>query len=269
MVIFLGALGVSLTIMVAVGVFYFRRKKTVNPAAYLPPMKKGKKGGTEVKETGSKHKEPLVDCTKKYYRKIDILSDVLIGPLLKEAARPDSKIRRGTFINKELVEKFTSENCAVKLFTDDNLSSDAKFENEMIILKALSPHTSILTILGYCRDPKAIIMKPYELNLKTWLLNNKATFEQKEEFGLQLALGLDHLHGNAIVHFDFKPSNILLKQREKLVVLISNFGYSKLLGSTVQMRPLEKTKLTIDYVSPEVSIECYNNLCLISLESQL
>ena len=54
------------------------------------------------------------------------------------------------------------------------------------------------------------------------------TVEQRAKWFLNIANGLDHLHGLKIIHRDIKPANILLSDTGS--AKLTDFGVSKLKG---------------------------------------
>ena len=67
---------------------------------------------------------------------------------------------------------------------------------------------------------------------------------------MQLALGLQHIHDNKVLHRDLKTQNVLITRDN--YVKIGDFGISKQLENTVQ---LANTSLgTPFYLSPEICL---------------
>ncbi|MET8179768.1 protein kinase [Streptomyces sp. NPDC005336] len=65
----------------------------------------------------------------------------------------------------------------------------------------------------------------------------------------QLAEAVEHLHGAGIVHSDLKPSNVLLRSRNPLDLVLTDFGVSKSLDAT--SRFTQRVFGTVSYCSPE------------------
>ena len=65
-----------------------------------------------------------------------------------------------------------------------------------------------------------------------------------------IALGMSYLHKNNIIHYDLKPSNILLD--EYLFPLITDFGISQILDNKKKNLPATTLNGTIYYTAPEI-----------------
>lgn len=71
----------------------------------------------------------------------------------------------------------------------------------------------------------------------------------------QICLGVQYLHSNRIIHRDIKPANVLLaSRRSETLAKLTDFGLSKVLRSTENMRTLCGTRL---YAAPEL-LSCKN-----------
>lgn len=74
------------------------------------------------------------------------------------------------------------------------------------------------------------------------------------ELARQMALGLAHAHANGMVHWNFKPSNLLVTRSAThpgFVLKIADFGVAKLATSQTPT-PVEKHR-NPDYVAPELA----------------
>ena len=66
----------------------------------------------------------------------------------------------------------------------------------------------------------------------------------------ELVIALTHLHGLGIVHRDLKPSNILVRTRDRLDLVLADFGLAVLLATRREMRSGSRTSA---YAAPEAA----------------
>ena len=83
------------------------------------------------------------------------------------------------------------------------------------------------------------------------LLASKGMFSQKEiaEAMVQLGDALAYLHEEGVIHQDIKPDNVLINDRGKY--LITDFGISSRMRSTLRKSTTTSNALTIAYAPPE------------------
>ncbi|XP_042032426.1 rust resistance kinase Lr10-like [Salvia splendens] len=84
-------------------------------------------------------------------------------------------------------------------------------------------------------------------------INEIATIGRIHHIEVEVARGVEYLHYGCdiqILHFDFKPHNILLN--DKFVPKISDFGLAKLCATNKEAVTLTAARGTIGYVAPEL-----------------
>lgn len=139
---------------------------------------------------------------------------------------------------------------ALKLARNEGVDLEA-FRREARIWVQVSGHTNVLPIIdAFVYEGQAVIVSEYapDGSLKKWLRrhNGKApSVEAAVEMALQILSGLEHLHGQRIVHRDIKPDNILLQCG---IPRLADFGVACLINSDSLSRT---PKGTPAYMAPE------------------
>ena len=166
----------------------------------------------------------------------------------------NNQIGKGTF-GEVLRGQWRGEEVAVKFLKNSMLDSEEsirQFIDECNILKNLH-HPNILLYMGACTTgPQFFVVTEFceNGNLFEFLhINNnqKLTFEDARRIALEIAYGVNYLHGfrPPILHRDLKSMNVLLDRN--LTVKLADFGNTKSLD--VQMT---KQKGTFQWMAPEV-----------------
>eukprot|EP00871_Galdieria_phlegrea_P002432 jgi/Galph1/318/GphlegSOOS_G5063.1 len=148
---------------------------------------------------------------------------------------------------------------AVKAYSAKILKEDfVSVRNEMELLARLS-HPNIIKFHGLC-----FMTKPFAACLVTELAANgelgKALYPKggvsifskigqdvKFRIAIGIALGLQYLHANKIVHRDVKPANVLLGQDNQ--PKLTDFGFSRLVDTSGRMTGETGS---YKYMAPEV-----------------
>ncbi|XP_020220458.1 LEAF RUST 10 DISEASE-RESISTANCE LOCUS RECEPTOR-LIKE PROTEIN KINASE-like 2.1 [Cajanus cajan] len=136
-----------------------------------------------------------------------------------------------------------------------------EFINEVISISRTS-HVNIVNLLGFClEDKKKAIVYDFMTNgsLEKFILNKNfetnppLSWERLHHIAEGIAKGLEYLHrgcSTRILHFDIKPSNILLDKN--FCPKISDFGMAKLCSETNSIISMYGARGTIGYIAPEV-----------------
>ncbi|GKD63500.1 kinase RLK-Pelle-LRR-I-1 family protein, partial [Tanacetum coccineum] len=141
-----------------------------------------------------------------------------------------------------------------------NRKSDQGKTELMTELKILSEHKhmNIIDLVGYCSEKgEMIIVYEYASQgcLATWLTSEKLTWRKRLEICVDIAKGLDFLHGTndvkqeVVIHRDIKSSNILLHDDWK--ASIADFGLSLISPTNQELNyVIDNAKGTPGYCDP-------------------
>ncbi|EQC38444.1 STE/STE11 protein kinase [Saprolegnia diclina VS20] len=151
--------------------------------------------------------------------------------------------------------EYTGDLMAVKeiMYDDDSADEVIAIQQEVLVLRCLH-HPNIVKYMGSEYDEAARTLYIFT----EWvpggsLEDNTKTFGCSEPvaqtYVYQILLGIAYLHSKNVVHYDIKPSNILIDQHGG--VKLADFGASRLLNasSVAQGKSLRGTPY---YMAPEV-----------------
>lgn len=105
-------------------------------------------------------------------------------------------------------------------------NQDEYFEESRILYR--SAHSNVVQIIYACEDTEYIyIAMPFydKGSLKKVLEQRFLTVREIIRYSTQFLSGLHHIHSKRLIHFDVKPDNILVSDRNE--ALISDFGLAK------------------------------------------
>jgi len=167
-------------------------------------------------------------------------------------------LARETFaVVKLAINKGTGERVAVKIidkkkcFTPSSTRKDA-IMGEVNILKKLN-HPNIINIIEVFDTEKTLYLV-LELveggDLATDLMREGHYSEQKtRDVMRQMLDAVLYLHNQDIAHRDLKPENILLKSADPVVIKLSDFGLSRVIGDGSFMKTMCGTP---QFLAPEI-----------------
>lgn len=153
----------------------------------------------------------------KPYQKAQITFD-----LVKEIGADGRNAR--TFMSRD--HQLDAE-IVIKQIAKGRLASPANFFDESKALYA-SAHPNVVPIHYACEDDDSIYLAmPYfrKGSVKGLITGRHLSVRRIVTLGCQILTGLHNIHSKRLVHFDIKPDNILLSEREE--ALLSDFGQAK------------------------------------------
>lgn len=135
-----------------------------------------------------------------------------------EGRNSDVFVIKDTALNTEMVMKRIPK----KQFKDPD-----KYFDEARVLNAMK-HPNVVEVNYACQDSDFVyITMPFYKNgsLSKYMATRFLTVREIIRFSVQFLSGLHNIHANGLMHFDLKPDNVLLSDRNE--ALLSDFGLAK------------------------------------------
>lgn len=152
-------------------------------------------------------------------------------------------------IKNDMVRKITE-------YDDDNLLTSSTLV-EIDILRMLGYHKNIVTFYGidYGSDSIYIYLEEMESDVRRWVTNVDYNYRMMllPNFIYDMYNGLNYLHQNKIIHNNFTPSNILIKNK---TFKICDFGLSGNIYRIYQQDKIRRGQLY--YRAPESLLSIIN-----------
>jgi len=152
----------------------------------------------------------------------------------------------------ELADNFE---CAIKIYAPERGLDDAglrQFRKEYTVTANLQ-HLGLLkaTYFDVHVGSPFLVMPFCKNGSLAGMLQEKGTFTEREiaEVLLQITDALAYLHEEEILHQDIKPDNVLISDKEKY--LLTDFGISSRMRSTLRKSTTTQKALTLAYAPPE------------------
>lgn len=157
-----------------------------------------------------------------------------------------------------------------KLTSAENMSM---FHTEVAVMWSLCFNPNVITLLGYCESPLAIVTKLYPTDLSDVLHDPHTPLDFPTRFHLVkgLAKGLAVTHELFIAHRDVKPKNVLLDIIDgKYESVLCDFGLAAISKEYLLQGNdfLSVEGFSVRYAAPEVLSRAVMNLNSIDVEKE-
>lgn len=118
---------------------------------------------------------------------------------------------------------YKSQKVAIKIYLSRDESA---FATEISNLKELGSHEHIMSIIKHFETPRAATIFPLAENgdLASKYRERALSCSMVIKYGMEIALGLIHIHSHGIAHLDIKSENILIDRNDR--AMITDFGLS-------------------------------------------
>lgn len=159
-------------------------------------------------------------------------------------------------VHKASIANSEKEFLAVKLFPKKLMDGEAddlsQCYNEISVLSSVPVHPNIIRFHGVCDLEQSVgIVIDYcpGGTLTDYIVNNKGKIEidEKVKILLGIALGIQHLHKNNVIHRDIKGENMLFSAENEVVII--DFGVATLINNTEEENNCVGTAA---FIAPEI-----------------
>jgi serine/threonine protein kinase len=154
------------------------------------------------------------------------------------------------------IDNLTGLPIVIKIYNRDN--HGVRIEPDLKIVEKLAKldHPNILKILDFDRTStfdEFFELSPFakDGNLTDIVKKSPMSIEDIKVILTQISSGLNFLHDNDIIHRDMKPENILILNKDKLAVAITDYGLSSMLNHSETIRQSTRRGFTTGYAAPE------------------
>lgn len=165
------------------------------------------------------------------------------------------------------------KNSSVYTFTDPQLgadfivkkickssitSMDELFNESKILYEVRHPNIMEIQYASYDEDNIFIVMPKCEKGSIQSILNKRyLTVSEILKYSLEFLTGLQYVHAHKLIHYDIKPTNILINNNGKAI--LTDFGLAKYmneLGLATQNRTYISEKPPEKYISSKTTLKC-------------
>ena len=121
------------------------------------------------------------------------------------------------------------------------------FNESRSLYKAVHPHVVQIQYACACEENIYLALPYYENgSLKSLIDSRSLSVREIVRFSIQICSALHNIHSKGLIHFDIKPDNILLSDRNE--ALLSDFGLARFMSSDFTA---EREEIYVRHVAPE------------------
>lgn len=147
-----------------------------------------------------------------------------LEPLNKEGKNSSVYSYYDQQLGKDLIVKVISNETAYKQYGSEYINN--LFAESKILYSNKHPNIVEIQYASYDKDNVYISMPKYKNGSLNALIDSKfLTVREILKFSLEFLSGLHYVHTNDLIHFDIKPTNILIDDNGKAV--LTDFGIAK------------------------------------------
>jgi serine/threonine protein kinase len=145
-------------------------------------------------------------------------------------------------------DRFLDAELVIKQISKADFANPEDFFNESRSLyKAVHPHVVQIQYACACEENIYLALPYYENgSLKSLIDSRSLSVREIVRFSIQICSALHNIHSKGLIHFDIKPDNILLSDRNE--ALLSDFGLARFMSTDFTA---EREEIYVRHVAPE------------------
>jgi len=183
-----------------------------------------------------------------------------------------ASIYHGELLDPALKKKYETEEIAIKVVNDEpSLTEEQnlqKFKQEISILWSLGTNPNVISLIGYCNEPRCIITKLYKTDLYKFIHTPTIVIPTGLAFSIvcDVVKAMANIHLSGVAHRDLKSPNVLLETINEngktfIKAIICDFGIARVVSGRVVSKKdfLDLKGMSPRYTAPEVFARMKND----------